>query len=77
MSDTKFAMQARFNVRGYSAVNMGRSGVPGSVMTHALTMAGVRVAILRRTEQVQLTSCAGRVQSCDFYHGISQGEHRV
>jgi NAD(P)-dependent dehydrogenase (short-subunit alcohol dehydrogenase family) len=46
MPERKFDLQARFDVRGLTAVITGGSGVLGSVMAHALAKAGVRVAIL-------------------------------
>ncbi len=46
MPERKFDLQARFDVRGRTAVITGGSGVLGSVMAHALAKAGVRVAIL-------------------------------
>jgi NAD(P)-dependent dehydrogenase (short-subunit alcohol dehydrogenase family) len=46
MPEKSFDVQVLFNVRGRTAVITGGSGVLGSVMAHALSKAGVRVAIL-------------------------------
>ena len=46
MPEKSFDVQVLFDVRGRIAVITGGSGVLGSVMAHALSKAGVRVAIL-------------------------------
>ena len=46
MPEKSFDVQVLFDVRGRTAVITGGSGVLGSVMAHALSKAGVRVAIL-------------------------------
>lgn len=46
MPDTKFDVQALFNVQGRTAVITGGSGVLGSIMAQALAKVGVRVAVI-------------------------------
>jgi NAD(P)-dependent dehydrogenase (short-subunit alcohol dehydrogenase family) len=48
MPDTKFDVQARFDVRGRTAVITGGSGHLGRAMATALAQVGVQVAILGR-----------------------------
>ena len=58
-------LQRLFDVRGFTAVITGGTGVLGSEMALALTRAGVRVAILSR----HATSSAKVVQAIQAEHG--------
>lgn len=55
MPETRLDMQARFDVRGRTAVITGGSGYLGRAMAGALAQAGVQVAILGRHAQTTQT----------------------